>query len=120
MSVEFYWIAVVVTTILSAARLSRLLVIDKFPPVKRVRLWYEDKTDGSDWQWLTMCAFCMAPWVTLLVLAAGLLAGVYDPSTHRSYDNLDYTAWWLFNGWLAVSYLAASYVARDGAVGEDD
>lgn len=121
MSPEFYWIAVVATTILSAARLARLAVIDKFPPVKRVREWYETKTDGSDWQWLTMCAFCMAPWVMIFVLGTGLSAGVYGPSPDTfGLDNLDFTIWWLFNGWLAMSYLAASYVARDGAVGEDD
>lgn len=119
MNPEFYWIAVVATTILSAARLARLAVIDKFPPVKRIREWYEAKTDGSDWQLLTMCAFCFAPWLTLLVLATGLLAGVYD-STPSGYGDTPFVAWWIFNGWLAMSYLAASYVARDGAVGEDD
>lgn len=120
MSPEFYWIAVVATTILSGARLSRLAVIDKFPPVKAARDWYEARTDGSDWQWLTMCAFCIAPWVLIFVLSSGLMAEVYSTSTDRGYDNLGFTAWWLFHGWLAMSYLAASYVARDGAVGEDD
>jgi hypothetical protein len=115
-SIEFYWVAVVATTVLSVARLARLLVIDKWPPVKKVRDWYETKTDGSDWQWLTMCAFCMAPWCAVWVLAWGLLAGVYP---------LDYPAsefwaqaWWVFNGWLAVSYLAGTYVARDGSGAE--
>ena len=115
MSPEFYWAAVVATTVLSVARIARLAVIDKFPPVKRMRDWYEDKTDGSGWQWLTMCAFCMAPWIALAVLATGLLAGVYNPATEQSYSNVGYTAWWLFNGWLAISYLAGSYVARDGS-----
>lgn len=119
MSTEFYWVAVIVTTILSAARLARLAVIDKFPPVKAVRDWYEEKTDGSGWQWLTMCAFCFAPWVTIFVLSTGLLAGVYD-STPSGYGDNTFVAWWLFNGWLAMSYLAASYVARDGATSEDD
>jgi hypothetical protein len=120
MNLEFYWVAVVATTILSAARLSRLAVIDKFPPVKAVREWYESRTDGSDWQWLTMCAFCMAPWVTLLVLGTGLLADVYGSGYDKPENPYAFLAWWLFNGWLAMSYLAATYVARDGAVGEDD
>lgn len=119
MSVEFYWVAVVATTILSAARLARLAVIDKFPPVKKVRTWYENKTDGSDWQFLTLCAFCMAPWVTLFVFGTGYWAGVYT-TILQSDDGYGAMAWWLFNGWLAMSYLSASYVARDGAVGEDD
>lgn len=120
MSTEFYLIAVVLTTILSASRLARLAVIDKFPPVKKLRERYEERTDGSDWQWLTMCAFCFAPWTTLFVLSTGLMAEVYSQETERSYDNLPFTLWWIFNGWLAMSYLAASYVARDGAVDEDD
>lgn len=119
-SPEFYWIAVVLVTIVSAARLSRLLVIDKFPPIKRVRTWYEDKTDGSDWQWLALCAFCMAPWVMVFVFGTGLAAGVYGDPLGRPEDHWAFLAWWLFNGWMAMSYLAASYVARDGAVGEDD
>jgi len=118
MSLEFYWIAVVATTILSAARLSRLAVIDKFPPVKFLRDRYEAKTDGSDWQWLTICAFCMAPWMMLFTFGTGLLAHVYGHPPNN-YDT-GYLIWWLFNGWLAMSYLAASYVARDGAVDEDD
>ncbi len=120
-SAEFYWIAVVATTVLSAARLSRLLVIDKFPPIKFVRDWYEDKTDGSNWQWLAMCAFCMSPWVTVFVFGSGILADVYGPGDEPAGDSAPwFLVWWLFNGWMAMSYLAASYVARDGAVGEDD
>lgn len=119
MSVEFYWVAVVATTILSVARLSRLFVIDKFPPIKSLRDRYEARTDGSDWQLLAMCAFCMAPWVTLFVGGTGLLAGVYDPSAYGTLTGAQ-AAWWVFNGWLAVAYLAASYVARDGATTEDD
>lgn len=119
LSTEFYFVAVVATTILSAARLARLAVIDKFPPVKAVRTWYENKTDGSDWQWLALCVFCFAPWATLLVGAWGWLAGVYGNSPMIE-GNPSALIWWAFNGWLAMSYLAASYVARDGAVGEDD
>ena len=116
MSIEFYWVAVVATTILSVARLSRLLVIDKWPPVKKARDWYESKTDGSDWQWLTLCAFCMAPWVALGVLAWGLMANVYP--LHYPATGFWAQAWWVFNGWLAISYLAGSYVARDGSGAE--
>lgn len=118
MSNEFYWVAVVATTILSAARLARLAVIDKFPPVKAIRNWYEDRTDGTDWQWLTMCAFCMSPWMMALVFGTGLWADVYGPGD-ESPGTPWFMVWWLFNGWLAMSYLSASYVARDGAVDED-
>lgn len=118
MSTEFYLIVAIVATVLSTARLARLAVLDKFPPVKAIRDWYEDRTDGSGWQWLTMCAFCMAPWMALVVAGWGWAAGVYD---HRPYaaESPWFTAWWVFNGWLAFSYAAASYVARDGANDED-
>lgn len=116
MSTEFYWVAVVLTTVLSVARLSRLLVIDKFPPVKHFRDKYENRTDGSDWQWLAMCAFCMAPWVTLVIGGWGLLADVYGSGdTIVGNDAPWFMLWWAFNGWLAISYLAGSYVARDGS-----
>lgn len=114
MSIEFYWVAVVATTVLSVARLARLAVIDKFPPIKAVRDRYEEKTDGTDWQWLALCAFCMAPWLTLLVGGWGWLAGVYGNQPFIN-DNISFTLWWAFNGWMAVSYLAGSYVARDGS-----
>lgn len=115
MSIEFYWVAVVATTVLSVARLARLLVIDKFPPIKHFRDKYENRTDGSDWQWLALCAFCMAPWVAIAIIGWGVLAGVYptDPGT-----GFWVQAWWLFNGWLSVSYLAGTYVARDGSGAE--
>lgn len=118
MSIEFYWAAVIAVTILSTARLARLAVLDKFPPVKNLRERYEDRTDGTDWQWLTMCAFCMAPWMAVLVFGSGLLIGVY-PSTGPAAGGWT-QVWWVFNGWLAISYLAGSYVARDGAKTEDD
>lgn len=120
MSIEFYWVAVVAIAVLSTARIARLLTIDKFPPVKRLRDRYENKTEGTGWEWLTMCAFCMAPWVALFVLGWGDLAGVFDgePAWGQVDDTFNRPAWIAFNGWLAVAYLAGSYVARDGS-GED-
>jgi len=119
MSPEFYWVAVVATTVISASRLTRLATVDKLPPVKTVREWYEDRTDGSDWQWLTMCGYCFGFWAALGVVVWGLLAGVYD-STPSGYGDDSFVAWWIFNGLLAVAYLAAVFMAHDGADGEDD
>lgn len=119
MSVEFYWVVVILTTFVSAARFTRLAVIDKFPPVKAVRTWYEDKMDGSDWQWLTMCAYCFAIYPTILIVGLGIWAGVYHPANYYDHD-AGFVAWWIVNGIFALAYLAAMTVARDGAVGEDD
>lgn len=120
MSNEFYWVAVALTTIVSAARLTRLATVDKFPPVKAVRDWYENKTDGSDWQWLTLCGYCFSFWATLVIVGWGWLAGVYGNSPFYSSDSLSATWWWMFNGLFAASYLAAIVMANDGATGEDD
>lgn len=120
MNDEFYWVAVALTTIVSAARLTRLATVDKFPPVKAVRDWYENKTDGSDWQWLTLCGYCFSFWATLVIVVSGLLCGVYDPAVPAwGTDNL-FAGWWIFNGTFAASYLAAVFMANDGASGEDD
>lgn len=118
-SPEFYWIAVTLVTIVSAARLTRLLVFDKFPPIKWVRDRYEDKTDGSGWQLLALCGYCMSFWVTALVVLTGWVCGVYgdEPGPNRS--DVDTTGWWLVNGIFAASYLAAVFMAHDGDESDD-
>lgn len=119
MSTEFYWVAVVITTIISAARLTRLAVYDKFPPVAWFRDKYLDATDGSGWGLLALCGFCMSFWITAVVVIWGLLAGVYDPFEGTGHDEAT-AVWWIVNGILAASYLAATYIANDGDSGDDD
>lgn len=97
----FEWVAVAIVTILSSARLTRLLTIDKFPPIKWVRDKYEARTDGSDWQLLTMCGYCMSFWTTLAVVLWGWLSGFHE-------------AWWVVNSILAAAYAAAVFMAHDG------
>jgi len=103
----FQWVAVAVVAVLSSARLTRLLTVDKFPPIKWLRNKYEDATDGSDWQLLTLCGYCMAVWTTPLVVGAGYLSDWH-------------TAWWLVNGTLGASYLSAIVMAYDGDPGDED
>lgn len=119
MSPEFYWVAVVVATVISASRITRLVTVDKFPPVRAVRDWYEDRTDGTGWQWLTLCGYCFSFWAVLPIVAWGLLAGVYDSSPSGYGDNA-YVAWWVFNGIFAMTYLAGVFMAYDGSGPEDD
>lgn len=111
MSTEFYWVAVVLVTIVSVARITRLLTFDKFPPVKHFRDKYENKTDGTDWFWLALCGYCMAPWVSIPVIGLGFAADVYGPSYP---DTTAALVWWIVTGWWAVSYLAAIVMANDG------
>lgn len=97
----FYWIAVAVVAVASAARITRLLTIDEFPPVTFFRDRYESKTQGSDWQALAYCPFCMSFWVTIGVVLWGYFTDYQD-------------AWWLVNGIFGGSYLAAILVKKDG------
>ena len=98
---EFYWIAIAVIAVFSSARFTRLLTFDKFPPIASVRNWYADRTDGSDWQVLAFCGYCMSVWVTTAVVLWGYYADWNTP-------------WLLVNGISAASYGAAIVMANDG------
>lgn len=104
---EFEWVAVALVVVLSSARLTRLLTVDKFPPTRWLRDTYANITDGSGWQLLFFCGYCMSFWMTVLVLGTG-----YASDWH--------TYWWLVNGTLGGSYLAAIVMAHDGDDGDDD
>jgi hypothetical protein len=108
---EFYLIAVAVVTIVSAARITRLAVYDEFPPVEWLRARYTVRTEGTGWELLAKCGFCMSFWVTAAVIAWGLLAHVYGhPPNHSTATQV----WWIANGIFAASYLSAMTIARDG------
>jgi hypothetical protein len=96
-----FWIAVAAVTITSAARLTRLITFDLFPPVRWVREKYATWTDGSDWQLLAYCGYCASFWVTLSVVLWGWLTDWQ-------------TAWWIVNGVLGASYIAAVFMSNDG------
>lgn len=117
MSPEFYWVAVIAITAVSSARLARLFTIDKFPPIKKRRDAYEEKVEGTGWEYLTICAYCFGFWTTLALMVWGYLAGVYQTPIDHS---LSAQVWWAFNLLFAVTYFAGMTVARDGAVSEDD
>lgn len=116
MSTEFYWAAVVLTTIVSASRLTRLATWDEFPPVKWLRDKYADATDGNGWQILAFCGYCASFWITGAVVGWGILAHVYGHPPNDVSGNV----WWIVNGILATSYLAAILMAHDGDDGDDD
>jgi hypothetical protein len=93
-------IGAVIVGVMSAARLTRLITQDSFPPVVWFRMKWDDRTDGSGWNILFHCHWCLSLWVTLPILLWGMLSG------------LDMW-WWIFNGWLAAGYAAAMIVERD-------
>ncbi len=117
-SPEFYWLAFALVTIVSSARLTRLAIFDKYPPVMFFRdrfIIFTDKTDKRRaWQWLAFCPYCASPWLTLLVLIWADVAGVLDGNPAWGGDgSLSQPLWWIFNGWMAASYLAAVFMVRD-------
>jgi hypothetical protein len=118
-STEFYWLAVVVTTIVSASRLTRLATWDKFPPVVWLRDKYADATDGGGWQLLAFCGYCASFWITALVVAWGWQSGVYSDFGNADAPPVATQVWWVINGIFAASYLAAILMVHDGDEGDD-
>jgi len=92
--------AAVVVGILSVARLTRLVTQDSFPPAVWLRVKWDDITDGSGWNTLLHCHWCLAPWLTIPVGLWGWLTDLH-------------WSWWAFNGWLAAAYVASMVVERD-------
>ena len=89
-----------VVGLLSTARLTRLITQDEFPPSVWLRIKWDDATDGSSWNTLLHCHWCLSPW---LVIPIGSWAWLSD----------FHISWWVFNGWLAASYAVAMIVERD-------
>lgn len=103
---EFHWVAAAAILVMSAGRITRLLNVDKFPPIRWVRERFENATDGSDWQLLTICVYCMSFWVVLALGAWGYLTDWQE-------------AWWVINGLFAASYATGILVALDKGEGEE-
>lgn len=96
----------IVVGVLSAARVTRLLVDDDFPPVARFRYWAADKL-GPVWSAVLDCSFCIAPYVAFPAVAWGATLVAFPDWTFNEW------AWWLVNSWAALSYLLAMVNVRD-------
>lgn len=95
------WIAIGVVGILSAARISRLVTVDDWPPTVWLRIKWDTLTRDGAWSNLVHCPYCFAPYSWAFVLAWGI---IFDWPT----------LWWIFNSWLAGAYVAAIVQANDG------
>jgi len=93
-------LAAVIVGIMSAARLTRLVTQDSFPPAAWARITWDRITNDGPWSTLFHCHWCFAPYATAVVLVWGWLTDLQP-------------AWWLVNGWLAASYVASMVVERD-------
>lgn len=98
---DLEWLAVFAVTVLSSARLTRLVVTDAFPPVAWIRAKWDDLTEPSGWNLLLHCFYCLSFWTTLVILGLGWLSDWHP-------------AWWFINATLGASYLAAVFVVKDG------
>lgn len=94
------WVCAFIVGTLSAGRLTRLVVHDSFPPSVRFRIWWDNKTDGSLWNPLFNCHWCLSFWITAPI---GIWAWM---------SNL-HPAWWIVNGIFAASYIAPIIVEHD-------
>src|SRR3954453_497196 len=86
--------------VLGAARLTRLITKDHWPPMSFARRKYVELTEGTEWSVLAECPFCVAPYVVAADLAWGLRSDLGRK-------------WWIVNGWGAASYAASWIVVRD-------
>jgi hypothetical protein len=86
--------------VVAAARLTRLVTKDHWPPMSWARRKYVELTNGTEWSVLAECPFCVAPYV----VAADLTWALKSDLDRR---------WWVVNGWLAASYAASWIVVRD-------
>jgi hypothetical protein len=99
----YVWLFAIIVGTVSVGRMARLLVWDEFPPVEWLRLkFFAALSDDSPWAKLGKCAFCLAPWLSVVMIAWALLT------------DLSFWWWWLPNVWFGVvSYGAAILVAYD-------
>jgi len=94
------WLLAVLVGIVSVARTGRLITYDDFPPLIWVRARIAAKIGDSPWHKLFECGFCLAPYLTLGMIAWALLSDLA-------------WWWWLPNIWWGMSYLAAILVSYD-------
>jgi hypothetical protein len=99
-------IAAVVVGIVAAARFTRLVVADTFPPSVWLRMKFAALTKDGSWSTLVQCPWCFGPYAVAANLAWALVVGVTD-------NDLNTKVWWVANGWMAAAYAASWIVYHD-------
>jgi hypothetical protein len=64
----------VVIGVVGAARLTRVIVFDDYPPAISFRVWWDSLTNDGAWSKLVHCPWCMGPWITLIMIASFLVS----------------------------------------------
>lgn len=96
-------VAAVLVAVFGVGRLSRILTWDAFPPSVAIRQWWR-RVAHRDWVKLVECFWCATPWIML---------GAIGWFTVGLWVEWIAIAWWIFWGWLALSYVASIIIARD-------
>jgi hypothetical protein len=117
---ELTLLAAFLLAVVATARLTRLLIHDAYPPTVALRLWWWNQTVAkggwrTGWHRLLVgddpddsgCPFCAAPYLSAIVLAVGMAAGIWQPGWSLA------GVWWTGAVWATLSYLAAIFVVRD-------
>jgi hypothetical protein len=110
--VELSWwqaILAVIVTVVGSARLTRILTHDDYPPSIAIRVWWQGLTKDGAWAKLVTCPWCAGPWITLIAVASFIVSFLHPALGW---------AWWLFWGWLTLSYWTSQYVHFDEGRGE--
>lgn len=100
----WYLIAAAVVVVVGVGRLARVITVDSFPPAAYLRVWWSGITRYGDWSLLARCFWCLSPWLMLVAM------GWFYLGTMIVWVGV---VWWVFWGWLALSYCTAMLVARD-------
>lgn len=95
----------IATGVVGVARLVRAVVYDDFPPSVWWRGWWISRTEGTGWESLFTCWWCLSFWVALICVG-WWVAGLFFLWAAW--------AWWIFWGALALAYLAPMVIVRDG------
>jgi len=101
----FVW--AIVVAVLGVGRLVRVITYDKFPPAAAFRRWWTGwtmKHKHDEWEILFFCPWCLPPWIALI-------AGGWFGLTFLA-EWVAWT-WWVFWGWLAISYVISMVIVRD-------
>ena len=93
-------VAAATVGVVAAARATRLVTKDHWPPMAFVRRKYTELTKDTEWSVLAECPFCVAPYIVAADLAWALRSDLGRK-------------WWIANGWFAASYAASLIVVRD-------
>ena len=110
--IEIAWwqaILAVIDGVVGAARLTSVLTIDDYPPSIAIRVWWQGLTKDGAWAKLVTCPWCAGPWITLIMLASFIVSFLHPALGW---------IWWIFWGWLALSYWTSQYVYFDEGRGE--